>query len=78
MPRFIEDYLREEYLELSPLLEKVKINLEIEINKQILPIINKLQSYERISVVSRIKEMSSAIEKLKSKQEGNMRGSAIV
>ncbi len=70
MIRLVEDYLREEYIILSPLLNKIKINLEIDINKQILPIVNKLQSFERVSVVSRIKTMKSAIEKLQSKQEG--------
>ncbi len=70
MTRLVEDYLREEYILLSPVLRKIRKNLETEIKKQILPIINRLQPYERVSVVSRIKDMESAIEKLQSKQEG--------
>jgi hypothetical protein len=42
--RLVEDYLRDEYYNFLSALEKVKIKLEIELKRIILPISNHLRS----------------------------------
>lgn len=70
--RLVEDLLHDEYYKILPNLNLARVNLEINIKHIFLSIINDLQSFERIEFHSRVKNVESAIEKLKSKQDGKM------
>jgi hypothetical protein len=68
--RTIEDRLREEYFDLLPDIHRVADQLEAEIKYHTLPISRKLDRHERLEVISRIKECSSALDSLRRRQEG--------
>jgi hypothetical protein len=70
--RTIPDRLREEYFDLRPDIQRVALRLEGDIRHCILPVLNRLKSYEQVIVKSRIKECESAIATLRRKQEGNV------
>lgn len=68
--RTIEDRLREEYFLLLPDIRRVLAELEAEVRYCLLPLSSTLNKYERLVVVSRVKECESALEALRRRQEG--------
>jgi ppGpp synthetase/RelA/SpoT-type nucleotidyltranferase len=66
----IKDRLREQYFELLPDIRRVTEHLEAVVRYSVLPIVNKLDNFERVVVTSRIKECESAIDSLRRRQEG--------
>ena len=70
--RKIEDQLRDEYFQLLHSIRRVKDQLEAEVNYDLIKIQKTLRPYQRIDTVSRIKECQSAVDALKSRQEGNL------
>jgi len=68
--RTIEDQLREEYFTLLPDIRRISEQLEAEVRYHLLPISRKLTELERLVVRSRVKDCESALEKLRSRQEG--------
>lgn len=68
--RTIEDQLREEYFDLLPDIRRVVNELETEVRYCLLPISLRLDKYERLEVISRIKECESAVDSLRRRQEG--------
>jgi hypothetical protein len=67
--RTVEDRLREQYFSLLPAIQRVLWNLETEIRFHTLPILHKLQHYEKLVVTPRIKDCESAIKALRRRQE---------
>jgi ppGpp synthetase/RelA/SpoT-type nucleotidyltranferase len=70
--RTVEDRLREEYFALLPDVRRVLEQLEAEVRHCLLPLLNKLDRDEKVTVASRIKECESALGALKRRQEGNV------
>lgn len=70
--RKIEDKLREEYFNLLPSVRQVKEQLEAEVKYDLIPILKGLEPHQRMDIVSRIKECQSAVDSLRSRQEGNL------
>jgi ppGpp synthetase/RelA/SpoT-type nucleotidyltranferase len=68
--RTVEDRLREEYFDLLPDIRRVVDELEAEVKHCMLPISLRLDKYERLVVTSRVKECESALDSLRSRQEG--------
>jgi ppGpp synthetase/RelA/SpoT-type nucleotidyltranferase len=68
--RSVEDRLREEYFDLLPDIRRVVENLAAEVMHCVLPIRLELDKYERLEVISRIKECDSALDALRRRQEG--------
>ena len=62
--------LREEYFGLLPEMSRVVEQLRAEIQFHTLSILRRLGEHERLIVKARVKECSSAIDKLRRKQEG--------
>jgi len=65
-----EDRLREEYFVLLPDIRRVVEELEAEVRHRLLPLSSKLDRYERLAVISRVKDCESALDKLRRQQEG--------
>lgn len=70
--RRVEDQLREEYFELLPDMRRVSGFLETKVRYALLPIFHALDKYERVEVVSRIKDCESALDKLRRGCEGGV------
>jgi ppGpp synthetase/RelA/SpoT-type nucleotidyltranferase len=70
--RTVEDRLREEYFALLPDVRRVLEQLETDVRHCLLPLLNKLDRDEKITVTSRIKECESALGALRRRQEGNV------
>jgi ppGpp synthetase/RelA/SpoT-type nucleotidyltranferase len=70
--RTVEDRLREEYFTLLPDTRRVLEELEAEVRHCLLPLLNKLDKHEKITVSSRVKECESAVGALKRRQEGSI------
>jgi ppGpp synthetase/RelA/SpoT-type nucleotidyltranferase len=68
--RTIEDRLREEYFALLPNIRRISGQLETEVRYHLLPISKQLNGYEQLVVKSRVKDCESALEKLRSRQQG--------
>jgi hypothetical protein len=68
--RTVEDRLREEYFILLPDARRVLEELEAEVRHCLLPLSNRLDRYERLAVISRIKDCESALAALRRRQEG--------
>lgn len=68
--RTVEDRLREEYFDLLPDVRRVAEYLEAKVKYHLLPIFHSLEKFERVSVISRVKECESALESLRRRQEG--------
>ena len=57
--RTVEDRLREEYFILLPDARRVLEELEAEVRHCLLPLSSRLDRYERLAVISRIKDCES-------------------
>jgi hypothetical protein len=68
--RTVEDRLREEYFALLPEARRVLEELEAEVRHCLLPLIKRLDSHEKLTVTSRIKDCESAVGALQRRQEG--------
>jgi hypothetical protein len=68
--RTVEDRLREEYFALLPDARRVAEELEAEVRHCILPLSSNLHKYEKIEVVSRVKDCERALGALRRRQEG--------
>jgi len=68
--RTVEDRLREEYFGLLPDARRVLEELEAEVRHCLLPLANKLDRHEKLTVTSRIKDCESALGALRRRQEG--------
>lgn len=68
--RPVEDYLRDQYFDLLPTLRFARDELESRIRCHLVKTSRDLQKYEFIRTTSRIKDCSSAIQKLRSSCEG--------
>jgi hypothetical protein len=66
----IKNQLRDEYFCLLPHIRRVKDQLEAEVRYALIPILNNLETHERLQVFSRIKECESAVDSLRRRQEG--------
>lgn len=67
--RTIEDRLRSEYAELLPLMQRIRLAVETEVQHMLLPITLVLDPYERVVVRSRIKDCESAVDAVRRRQE---------
>lgn len=67
----VEDKLRGEYFELLPDIRRVTEELETRVRNAVLPIVLERDEYKLITVTSRVKECQSAIDSIKSREEGN-------
>jgi ppGpp synthetase/RelA/SpoT-type nucleotidyltranferase len=70
--RTIEDQLREEYFDLLPEIRRVAWQLETEIRYCTLDVQQSLNSYEQLTIKSRIKDCESAVKSLQRRQEGRV------
>lgn len=70
--RTVEDRLREEYFVLLPDVRRIHEELETEVRHSLLPLSSRLDSYERLEVVSRIKDCESALGALRRRQEARL------
>jgi ppGpp synthetase/RelA/SpoT-type nucleotidyltranferase len=70
--RSVEDRLRAEYFALLPDARRILEQLEAEVRHCLLPLLNKLDKHEKLTVTSRVKECESALGALKRRQEGNV------
>lgn len=68
--RTVEDRLREEYFVLLPSARRVLEELETEVRHCLLPLLNRLDKHEKLTVTSRIKDCESALGALRRRQEG--------
>ena len=69
--REIVGNLREQYFDYLPEIRKVALELEAEIRYRTLPVLRSLNSYEQLTIKSRVKECESAVKSLMRRQEGN-------
>jgi ppGpp synthetase/RelA/SpoT-type nucleotidyltranferase len=67
--RTVEDQLRAEYFELLPPMRRTLLAFEAEVRHLLVPMVLDLMPYERVVVLSRVKECESAINKLRRRQE---------
>jgi ppGpp synthetase/RelA/SpoT-type nucleotidyltranferase len=67
--RTVEDQLRAEYFELLPQMRRTLHAFEAEVRHLLVPMVLDLRPYERVVVLSRVKECESAIYKLQRQQE---------
>jgi ppGpp synthetase/RelA/SpoT-type nucleotidyltranferase len=72
--RSVEDRLREEYFDLLPEIRRVTEHLDAEVRYRVLPISRNWQSFDRVTVRSRVKDCESPIDSLRKKQEGRSFG----
>jgi len=70
--RTVEDRLRAEYFTLLPAARRILEELEAEVRHCLLPLFNKLDKHEKLTVTSRIKDCESALGALQRRQEGNV------
>ncbi len=70
--RTVEDRLREEYFALLPEMRRAVSILEAEAQCLVTPVIETLDSGERVHVASRVKECESAVAALRRRQEGRI------
>jgi hypothetical protein len=70
--RSIEDRLREEYFELMPRMTRVLQSFSTEIEYRLRLLRNNLATHESLVVKSRIKDCSSAIDKLRRREPGGV------
>lgn len=70
--RTIEDRLREEYDALLPGLTRVAEHLKTQVQYSLLPIARKLKHHESLIVKARVKECTSAIDKLRRSNPGGV------
>ena len=68
--RTVEDRLRAEYFTLLPDALRILEELEAEVRHCLLPLLNKLDKHEKLTVTSRIKDCESALGALRRRQEG--------
>jgi ppGpp synthetase/RelA/SpoT-type nucleotidyltranferase len=68
-PRTVEDRLREEYFGLMPDVRLAVDELEAEVRYLLIPVFESMESYERLTIKSRVKECESAIGALRRRQE---------
>ena len=68
-PRTIEDRLREEYFGLISDVRRAADELEAEVRYLLIPALESMETYERLTVKSRVKECESAIGALRRRQE---------
>jgi ppGpp synthetase/RelA/SpoT-type nucleotidyltranferase len=68
--RTVEDRLRAEYFALLPDARRILEELEAEVRHCLLPLLNKLDKHEKLTVTSRIKDCESALGALRRRQEG--------
>ena len=70
--RTVEDQLREQYDTLLPGLTRVAEHLKTQIQYSLLPIARKLKHHESLIVKARVKECTSAIDKLRRSKPGGV------
>ena len=68
--RKVEDFLREQYSELSPEIKKVLFQLQTDVAHLLLNVTLDLKHHERIQIEARAKECDSAIGALRRRIEG--------
>lgn len=68
--RTVEDRLRAEYFTLLPDARRILEELEAEVRHCLLPLLNRLDKHEKLTVTSRIKDCESAVGALRRRQEG--------
>jgi ppGpp synthetase/RelA/SpoT-type nucleotidyltranferase len=68
--RTVEDRLREEYFTLLPDARRTLEELEAEVQHALLPLLNRLDKHEKLTVTSRVKDCESALGALRRRQEG--------
>jgi hypothetical protein len=70
--RSVEDRLRQEYFTLLPDAQRTLEELEAEVRHRLLPLLGRLDKYEKIRVTSRVKDCESALGALRRRQEGSI------
>lgn len=68
--RKVEDFLREQYSELSPEIKKVLLQLQTDVEHLLLDVRLGLKHHERVHIEARAKECDSAIGALRRRIEG--------
>ena len=68
--RTVEDRLRQQYFELLPEVQRLTHYVETEVRHCLLPQSIQLDKHEVVTVTSRVKGCTSAIDKLRRAQEG--------
>ena len=66
----IRNVLREEYFNILPQITKLQEHIESEVRYYLLNLIDNLEAHQRIEILSRVKDCESAINALKSREEG--------
>ncbi len=66
----IDDRLRREYFKLLPEMEHAKHYVEARVLNLLLPVRDRLRTYERVVTKTRLKDCESAINSLRKREEG--------